>query len=106
MGQKRDCGTGRAEQTLRDIRRATRWKFSEEEKICIVLEGLRGEDTIAELCRVIAERCFASTKALRRTFITDGRRTSLKPARSGFPGMLCEKPRPMKPRTSDRKRAN
>ena len=51
MGQKRDMGTGRAEQAVRDIRRATRRKFSAEEKIRIVLEGLRGEDTIAELCR-------------------------------------------------------
>ena len=40
-----------AEKTVRDIRRATRRKFSAEEKIRIVLEGLRGEDTIAELCR-------------------------------------------------------
>lgn len=51
MTQKRDTGTGRAEQTVRDIRRATRHKFSAEEKIRIVLEGLRREDTIAELCR-------------------------------------------------------
>jgi transposase len=36
---------------VRDIRRATRRKFSAEEKIRIVLEGLRGEETIAELCR-------------------------------------------------------
>ena len=40
-----------AEETVRDIRRATRRKFSAEEKIRIVLEGLRGEETIAELCR-------------------------------------------------------
>ena len=40
-----------AEKTVRDIRRATRRKFSAEEKIRIVLEGLRGEETIAELCR-------------------------------------------------------
>lgn len=39
------------EKTVRDIRRATRRKFSAEEKIRIVLEGLRGEETIAELCR-------------------------------------------------------
>ena len=51
MGQKRDVGTRGAEQTVRDIRRATRRKFSAEEKIRIVLEGLRGEDSIAELCR-------------------------------------------------------
>src|SRR4051794_3203139 len=34
-----------------DIRRATRKHYSAEEKIRIVLEGLRGEDSIAELCR-------------------------------------------------------
>src|SRR5215208_7940759 len=36
---------------LKDLRRATRRQFSAEEKIRIVLEGLRGEDSIAELCR-------------------------------------------------------
>ena len=51
MGQKRDTGTRGVEQTVRDIRRAPRGKFSAEEKIRIVLEGLRGEDSIAELCR-------------------------------------------------------
>ena len=40
-----------AEVTVRDIRRATRRHFSAEEKIRIVLDGLRGEDSIAELCR-------------------------------------------------------
>ena len=39
------------EKTVRDIRRATRRHYSAEEKIRIVLEGLRGEDSIAELCR-------------------------------------------------------
>lgn len=39
------------EKTVRDIRRATRRNYSAEEKIRIVLEGLRGEDSIAELCR-------------------------------------------------------
>jgi transposase len=39
------------EQTVRNIRRRTRKKYSSEEKIRIVLEGLRGEDSIAELCR-------------------------------------------------------
>ena len=41
----------RAENVIRDIRRATRRRFSAEEKIRIVLSGLRGEDSIAELCR-------------------------------------------------------
>lgn len=40
-----------AEQVAKDIRRATRRHFSAEDKIRIVLEGLRGEDRIAELCR-------------------------------------------------------
>jgi transposase len=40
-----------AEQVVSDIRRATRRQFSAEEKIRIVLEGLRGEESIAELCR-------------------------------------------------------
>ena len=40
-----------AERTVRDIRRKTRKQYSAEEKIRIVLSGLRGEDSIAELCR-------------------------------------------------------
>ena len=39
------------EATVRNIRRKTRKKYSAEEKIRIVLDGLRGETTIAELCR-------------------------------------------------------
>jgi len=39
------------EKVVREIKRRTRRKFSAEEKIRIVLEGLRGEDTIAEICR-------------------------------------------------------
>ena len=42
---------GSAEGTIRDIKRKTRRKYSAEEKIRIVVEGLRGEMTIAELCR-------------------------------------------------------
>ena len=40
-----------AEQHVREIRRQTRKQYSAEEKIRIVLEGLRGEYSIAELCR-------------------------------------------------------
>jgi transposase len=40
-----------AEQVVKDIRRATRRQFSAEEKIRIMLEGVRGEENIAELCR-------------------------------------------------------
>jgi transposase len=39
------------EAVVREVRRKTRRKFSSEEKIRIVLEGLRGEESIAELCR-------------------------------------------------------
>jgi len=39
------------EETVRNIRRKTRKKYSGEEKIRIVLEGLRGEQSVAELCR-------------------------------------------------------
>ena len=39
------------EKVVKDIRRATRKQYSAEEKIRIVLDGLKGEDTIAELCR-------------------------------------------------------
>jgi hypothetical protein len=40
-----------SEKAIKDIRRATRKRYSAEEKIRIVLDGLRGEETIAELCR-------------------------------------------------------
>ena len=40
-----------APKVVKDIRRATRKQYSAEEKIRIVLDGLRGEDSIAELCR-------------------------------------------------------
>jgi len=39
------------ESRVREIRRKTRRRFSAEEKIRIVLEGLKGEESIAELCR-------------------------------------------------------
>ena len=40
-----------AEKAIRDIRRKTRRRHSTEEKIRIVIEGLRGEESIAALCR-------------------------------------------------------
>ena len=51
MRQKSGPVRAPAEQVVKDIRRATRRHFSAEEKIRVVLEGLRGEDSIAELCR-------------------------------------------------------
>jgi transposase len=51
MRQKSGSRRPSSEKVVKDIRRATRKQYSAEEKIRIVLDGLRGEDTIAELCR-------------------------------------------------------
>src|SRR5271154_2364585 len=51
MRQKSGPAKEPAEAVVKDIRRATRRHFSAEDKIRVVLEGLRGEDSIAELCR-------------------------------------------------------
>ena len=51
MRQRSTQSNASAEKTVVDIRRKTRRKHSTEEKIRIVLEGLRGEESIASLCR-------------------------------------------------------
>ncbi len=51
MSQKSDSPKASSERLVKDIRRATRRQHSAEEKIRIVLDGLRGEHSIAELCR-------------------------------------------------------
>ena len=51
MRQHSNLAKDPAEKVVKDIRRATRKQYSAEEKIRIVLDGLRGEDGIAELCR-------------------------------------------------------
>ena len=66
------------EKTVKEIRRKTRRKFSTEEKIRIVLEGLRGE---MFHCRAVPQR-----KASTRTCITAGARTSWRPARKRLSG--------------------
>jgi transposase len=62
-----------AERVVRDIRRATRKHHSAEDKIRVVLEGLRGEDSIAALCRRegIAESLY---HAWSKEFLEAGRR--------------------------------
>ncbi len=50
MRQKED-GREAVEKTVRDIKRKTRRHFGAEDKIRIVLQGLRGEESIAEICR-------------------------------------------------------
>ena len=66
---------------VKDIRRATRKQYGAEEKIRIVLEGLRGEDSIAELCRREGPMVFG-----RRACITNGRRTSWTEPHAHDPG--------------------
>ena len=60
--QKSETPNRSSEQLVKDIRRATRKQHSAEEKIRIVLDGLRGESSIAELCRreAIAESLYYS----------------------------------------------
>jgi transposase len=75
MRQKSGTGKAPAEQVIKDIRRSTRKQYGAEEKTRIVLEGLRGEESIAR---------FAGGKGSPRAIITTGRRNSWKPARSGW----------------------
>ncbi len=51
MKQKPAGRPSASEKIIRDIKRKTRKQYGAEEKIRIVLDGLRGEDSIAELCR-------------------------------------------------------
>jgi len=51
MRQKPGTRKSHGEKVVKDIHRATRKQYSAEEKIRIVLDGLKGEDSIAELCR-------------------------------------------------------
>ena len=83
---KRKSGPGKvpAEQVLKDIRRQTRRQYSAEEKIRIVLEGLRGEENISELCR---------REGIAASMYYVGRRSSWKPASAGWPVTRPE-PRP------------
>jgi|SRR5271166_1799144 transposase len=62
-----------SERLVRDIRRVTRKQYSAEEKIRIVLDGLRGEQSIAELCRRenIAESLYYSWS---KEFLEAGKR--------------------------------
>ena len=51
MMRTRTGPNGLADKNINEIKRKTRWKFSAEEKIGIVLDGLRGESSISGLCR-------------------------------------------------------
>ena len=73
MSQKSDSSKPSSKRFVRDIRRATRKQYSAEEKIRIVLDGLRGEHSIAELCRRegIAESLYYSWS---KEFLEAGKR--------------------------------
>ena len=73
MRQKSATPETRSDRLVRDIRRATRKQYSAEEKIRIVLDGLRGEASIAELCRRegIAESLYYSWS---KEFLEAGKR--------------------------------
>ncbi len=73
MRQKAGPQKAPAEQVVKDIRRATRKHHGAEEKIRIVLEGLRGEESIAALCRRegIAESLYYSWS---KEFLEAGKR--------------------------------
>ena len=51
MRQRTEVTKPSSEKAIKDIRRITRKQYGAEEKIRIVLEGLRGEESIAALCR-------------------------------------------------------
>ena len=73
MSRKSNSPKPLSERLVRDIRRATRRHFSAEEKIRIVLDGLRGEHSITELCRRkgIAESLYYSWS---KEFLDAGKR--------------------------------
>jgi transposase len=73
MRQKSNTAPVSSENLVRDIRRATRKHHAAEEKIRIVLDGLRGETSIAELCRRegIAESMYYSWS---KEFLEAGKR--------------------------------
>ena len=79
MKQKSGPDKATAEQVLKDIRRQTRRQYSAEEKIRIVLEGLRGEENISELCRregIAASMYYGWPKG----FLEAGKRRATRPA--------------------------
>jgi transposase len=73
MRQKSGQLDSSSEQLVKNIRRATRKQYSAEEKIRVVLDGLRGEHSIAELCRRegIAESLYYSWS---KEFLEAGKR--------------------------------
>ena len=87
MRQKPGTKQSHGEKVVKDIRRATRKQYSAEEKIRIVLDGLKGEDSIAELCR---------REGIAQSLYYSWPRSSLKLERSALPGTRPVRRRPMR----------
>ena len=82
MRQKSGPAKEPAEKVVKNIRRMTRRKFSAEEKIRIILEGLCGEESIAELCR---REGIVQNTAGRKIFLRRARSGSLAIGRAQQP---------------------
>jgi len=80
MAEKKES----AEAAVRTIRRVTRKKYSAEEKVRIVLEGLRGETSIAGLCRREGIPTNLYYRTANNAAPSGGARTSSKPASSAW----------------------
>jgi transposase-like protein len=78
------------EKIVKDIKRATRKQYSSEEKIRIVLDGLRGEHSIAELCR---------REGISQGIYNNGPRTLWKLASAGWLAIQCVQPRVTRSKT-------
>ena len=87
-----------SEKMIKDIRLRTLTKYSSEEKIRIVLDGIRGEISPAELCR---RESISSN-----LFITVGAKTFLRLERNGFRETLSVKPVLRKYPSSKKKMSN
>ncbi len=88
MRRKNQRITDDADRVVKDIKRQTRRRFSAEEKIRIVLAGLRGDESIAELCRqegIAQSQYYSWSKEFMEA-----------PGRSGWPVTQCVRPIPMK----------
>src|SRR5271155_3885947 len=94
MRSKIDTQSEEAEKAVRDIRRATRRHFSAEDKVRIVIAGLRGEDSVAELCR---------KEGINQNLYYRWSKDFLEGARSGWPAKSRVKRPAMKSRSCGRR---
>ena len=90
MRQKPGTRKSHGEKVVKDIRRTTRKQYSAEEKIRIMLDGLKGEEALP-IC--------VDVRALHRACITAGPRSSLKLGRSAWRATQPVQRRPPKSKT-------